>query len=131
MTGYEPPKKAKQGRGFSSEEIKDRDDFGGFQREKRTSEWIRDFLREYGPCGKEELYEEYSKWCQEKGYKVPKYESFSSYFSVLCSLNLIEFVTDASSDEEPKKVYQVNSDKLDEEKKWKWPHGKYYEEDQD
>jgi Cdc6-like AAA superfamily ATPase len=59
---------------------------------KRTSLFIKSYLKEKGEAYVQEIWNAYRKHCLRNGYRPPSRQSFGNYVWMLKKLGLIEFV---------------------------------------
>ena len=87
---------------------------GGFKRGLGTGEFIRRCLGEKGPSYVQELWRAFKRWCGERGYSAPSYDSFRSYVWYLKELRLIERDREEESGfGESRVYYRLNPERVD------------------
>jgi len=88
---------------------------------KRTSLFIREFLKENKEAYIQQMWNGYKKYCIKNGYKPPSRQSFGNYIWMLKKLELIEFVREEKGMKGTVRHYfRINQDKIDDEG-WKDP----------
>jgi Cdc6-like AAA superfamily ATPase len=83
---------------------------------KRTSLFIREYLKEHKEAYIQQMWNEYRKHCLKNGYKPPSRQSFGNYVWMLRKLGLIEFVREEKGlKKKIRHYYRLNPDKINDE----------------